>query len=181
MDVKKKVERYVLDKGGEKDIWAPTVYNAKPDVKLLFPIPFNANYEKHLGPVLGLSSSPFVKRLFLSCSSDGSVRLYDVLGHRPVVSFEPGYNEYLLDVQWSPFRPAVFATVSNTGNVYLYDLTVSKSAPAHILRDAEIDQVSQLLRVAQTVQFNPKQRDFLAIGYHDGCVRIYQLSYALSN
>jgi hypothetical protein len=26
MDVKKKVERYILDRGQEKDIWAPTVY-----------------------------------------------------------------------------------------------------------------------------------------------------------
>ena len=69
MDVKKRVERYVLDRGGDKDIWAPTVYSAKPDVKMIFSIPFNANYERHLGPVLGLSCSLFVKRLFLSCSS----------------------------------------------------------------------------------------------------------------
>lgn len=139
MEVKKRVERYVLDKGGEKDIWAPTVYSAKPDVKMIYSVPFNANYEKHLGPVLGLSSSPFVKRLFLSCSSDGSVRLYDILGHKPVATFEPGYNEYLLDVQWSPFRPGVFAAVSNVGQVYLYDLAFSKSSPAHVLRDGELD------------------------------------------
>jgi WD40 repeat protein len=129
MEVKKRVERYVLDKGGDKDIWAPTVYSAKPDIKMLYSVPFNANYERHLGPVLGVSCSPFVKRLFLTCSSDGSVRLYDLLGHKPLITFEPGYNEYLLDVQWSPFRPAVFATVSNHGIVYLYDLLVSKTAP----------------------------------------------------
>jgi len=122
MEVKKKVERYMLDRGTEKDIWAPTVYSAKPDIKMIFTVPFNANYERHLGPVLGLSCSSFVKRLFLSCSSDGSVRLYDILGHRPLLTFEPGYNEYLLDVQWSPFRPTVFATISNIGFVYLYDL-----------------------------------------------------------
>jgi WD40 repeat protein len=125
VEVKKKVERYVQDKG-EKDVWAPTVYGAKPDLKLIFTVPFNANYEKHLGPVLGMSCSPFVKRLFLSCSSDGSIRLYDVLNHRPVSIFEPGYNEYLLDVAWSPFRPAVFAAVSNAGNIYIYDLNKSK-------------------------------------------------------
>ena len=151
MDVKKRVERYVLDKGGEKDIWAPTVYHAKPDVKMIFSVPFNANFERHLGPVLGLASSPFVKRLFLSCSSDGSIRLYDILGHRPVVIFEPGYNEYLLDVQWSPFRPAVFAAVSNIGNVYLYDLSVSKSSPAHTIRDSDLDSVMSSQRVAQSL------------------------------
>ena len=146
MEVKKKVERYVMDKG-EKDVWAPTVYSAKPDLKQLFGVPFNANYEKHLGPVLGMSASPFVKRLFLSCSSDGQVRMYDILNHRPVTIFEPGYNEYLLDVQWSPFRPSVFATISNLGNVYIYDLIQSKSSPTLILKHQD-DGISQSLRVA---------------------------------
>lgn len=126
MEVKKKVERYVMDKG-EKDIWAPTVYSAKPDLKLIFSVPFNANYEKHNGPVTGCSSSPFIKRLFLSCSSDGQIRMYDILNHRPLAIFEPGYSEYLLDIAWSPFRPSVFATISSGGSVYIYDLLKSKS------------------------------------------------------
>lgn len=41
--------------------------------------------------------------------------------------------------------------------------------------------MSHALRVAQTLSFNPRQRDFLAIGYHDGFVRIYRLNYQLSN
>ena len=65
---------------------------------MLFTVPFNANYEKHMGPVTGVASSPFVKRLFLSCSSDGQIRLYDMLTIRPVALFEPGYSEYLNDV-----------------------------------------------------------------------------------
>jgi len=125
LEVKKRVERYVLDKG-ERDVWAPTVFHAKPDIRLVFPIPFNANYEKHMGPVSGISCSPFLKRVFLTCSTDGSVRLYDVLNHRPAVVFEPTYNEYLTDVLWSPFRATVFVTVSNTGTVYIYDLMLSK-------------------------------------------------------
>ncbi len=136
MEIKKKVERYILDKG-EKDIWAPTIYYAKVDIKLLFSIPFNANYEKHVGPVLGIDCSPFIKRLFLSCSSDGSVHLFDILNHRPVLIFEPGYNEYLLDVKWSPFRPTVFVSCSNQGNVYIYDLTISKTSPSNVIKYSE--------------------------------------------
>lgn len=78
LEVKKRVERYVMDKG-EKDVWAPTVFHAKPDIRLLFPVPFNANYEKHMGPVTGIACSPFLKRVFLSCSTDGKVQLFDVL------------------------------------------------------------------------------------------------------
>jgi WD40 repeat protein len=148
---------------------------------MIFSVPFNANYEKHLGPVLGLSCSPFAKRLFLSCSSDGSVRLYDTLGHKPLLTFEPGYNDYLLDVQWSPFRAAVFAAVSNHGHVYLFDLSISKSSPAHVLRDSDLDSILSSQRVASSISFNPRQRDLMAISYHDGAVRIYKLSYLFSN
>jgi WD40 repeat protein len=123
--IKKAVERYVMDKG-EKDIWAPTIFSAKPDIKVLFSIPFKDTYEKHMGPVTGTSCSPFVKRIFLTCSTDGTVRMYDVLGKRPILTFEPGYNEYLTAVAWSPFRPTVFVTVSDNGTLYIYDLMLSK-------------------------------------------------------
>ena len=132
MEVKKRVERHVQDKG-EKDVYAPTVYQAKPNIKLLFPTAMNASYEKHMGPCLGVACSPFVKRLFLSCSSDGSVRLYDTLNQRPIIVFEPGYNEYIMKVAWSPFRPCVFIAVSNSGSVYIYDLLMSQQAPTAIL------------------------------------------------
>ena len=92
--VRKKVERYAQDRG-DREVQAETVFNAKPDIKLLFPSPFTANYERHNGPVTGVNCSPFLKRLFLSCSIDGVVRMYDVLNNRPVAVFEPGYNEYL--------------------------------------------------------------------------------------
>jgi hypothetical protein len=49
-EVKKKIERYAQDKG-QKEVDAQTVFNAKPDIKLLYPSPFTANYEKHMGPV----------------------------------------------------------------------------------------------------------------------------------
>lgn len=183
MDVRKTVERYVRDKA-EKDVWATSVYAAKPDIKNLFPVPFNANYEKHMGPVTGICCSPFLKRLFLSCSSDGAVRLYDVLNHRPCAIFEPGYNEYLFNIAWSPFRPAVFACISNLGTIYIYDLALSKQVPSYVLKYQEMGVgkiTSSKERVAYSIMFNPRQRDFLAVGFHDGCVRIYQLNYALAN
>jgi len=86
-----------------------------------------------MGPVTGLSCSPFIKRLFLTCSVDGAVRMYDLLSNRPVAVFEPGFNEYLQSVVWSPFRPTVFVTISNTGSVYIYDLLLSKRTPSYVL------------------------------------------------
>jgi WD40 repeat protein len=99
----------------------------------LFPSPFTANYERHNGPVTGVNCSPFLKRLFMTCSIDGAVRMYDVLNNRPVAVFEPGYNEYLQNVLWSPYRPTVFVAVSNIGTVYIYDLLLSKQTPSYVL------------------------------------------------
>ena len=133
-EVKKKVERYAADRGGAKEvITAETVFSAKPDIKLLFPSPFTGNFERHNGPVTGVVCSPFLKRLFLTCSADGAVRMYDVLNNRPVATFEPGYNEYLQSVIWSPYRPTVFVTASNNGTVYIYDLLLNKQTPSYVL------------------------------------------------
>jgi len=97
MEVKKVVERFALDKG-DKDIWAPLVFHAKPDIKFIFANAFNANYERCLAPITAIDASPFVKRIFLTASLDGILRLFDVLNQRPITSFEPGLSEYLLDV-----------------------------------------------------------------------------------
>jgi WD40 repeat protein len=176
-EVKKRVERYALDKG-DKEVSATTIYSAKCDVKLMFPIAFNTNYEKHMGPVTGASCSPFHRRLFLTASTDGTVRMYDTLGHRPVAVFEPGSNEYLLAVKWSPVRPCVFVTVSDHGTVYIFDLLISKQIPAYVIKQTHIDNKN---KQAYSIGFNPRQRDFLSIGYHDGSVKIIRLSYSLAN
>ena len=187
MEVKKRVERYAQDKG-VRDVWAPTVFAAKPNIKLLYPNAVNANFEKHLGPALSVSCSPFVKRLFLTCSTDGSVRMYDTLNQRPIMVFEPGYNEYLMKVLWSPFRPTVFAVVSNSGSVYIYDLMAQKQSPAYILEyhappqglANEIPSGTSPQKTAYTLAFNPVQRGFLAVGFHDATSKIFQLNYSLS-
>lgn len=65
--------------------------------------------------------------------------------------------------------------------MYIFDLTVSKCSPVHTLKDSDLDSMLSSQRVAQAVQFNPRQRDLMAISYHDGVVRIYKLNYALAN
>jgi WD repeat-containing protein 34 len=109
--------------------------------------------------------------------------MYDVLNNRPITVFEPGYNEYMMQVCWSPFRPTVFAAVSNSGSVYIYDLMLSKQVPSYVLDYKPPPQTEHQSKVktAYSIGFNPRQRDFLAIGYHDGTVKIFRLNYSLSN
>jgi WD40 repeat protein len=152
------------------------VFHAKPDIKLLFPAPFTSNFEKHMGPVSGVSCSPFLKRLFLTCSFDGTIRMYDVLSNRPVATFETGHNEYLQCVIWSPFRPTVFVASSNNGTVYIFDLMLSKQVPSYTLPYIQSSISSERIMTEKTafsICFNPRQRDFLAVGYYDGTAKIF--------
>jgi WD repeat-containing protein 34 len=128
--IKDIVDKHMLNRpSGPRQVYANHIFGAKPPIHMIYP-PFNSkqftNYDKHHGPVLGVATSPFNKRLFLTCSSDSSIRLYDVQDKKAVASFEPCFGEYLLCVQWSPFRPCVFACVSNAGTLYIYDLVRSK-------------------------------------------------------
>ena len=70
------MENYCKDKG-IKEVEAPNIFDSKPDLKHIFSIPFNPNYERHYGPVQAVSFSPFHSRIFLSASVDGSIKMFD--------------------------------------------------------------------------------------------------------
>ncbi len=77
----------------------------------------------------------------------------------------------------------MFATVSSSGKLYIYDLVQSKHKPYEVIPfDEEMaNQVPLQLRQAQKIMFNPRQRDCVAVGYHDTTVRVFRLSRGLSN
>ena len=84
--------------------------------------------------------------------------------------------------QGSPFRPCVFIAVSNSGSVYIYDLLLSQQAPSYILeyKAPAGKHVGAMQKTAYSIGFNPVIRDFLAIGYHDGSAKVFQLNFSLS-
>ena len=182
--IKDQVDKFMLQRHGMRQVYANQIFGAKPPLHMLYP-PFTSKqcqqYDKHCGPVTSVSASPFNKRLFLTCSSDGAIRIYDIRDKRPIISFEPSFGEYLNCVQWSPFRPAVFACVSNTGTLYIYDLVQSKHKPVETLKHDDDSSTPLRFRQAQEICFNPSQRNFLAVGYHDGYVRVFRISWILSN
>lgn len=178
--VLQEVERYCMDRS-HKEVEPVHIFNAKPDIKILYSIPFSLNYEKQYGPNQAISCSPFQRKIFLSCSIDGSIKMYEINNHRSIAAFEPSTNEYIMDVCFSPIRPAVFAAIGTRGKPYIYDLTISKQAPAYILGED-----SEEVKVTRTpggvkISFNPKQRDFIAVGHMGGETKIYRLNQSLSN
>eukprot|EP00913_Durusdinium_trenchii_P032197 g30149.t1 len=93
---------------------------------VLFPAPKTTDLEPHAGPVTVAAFSPFHRKLMLTGSADGSVKLFDVLQQRAVQTFFPPSKHLstcaVSAAAWSSARPCVFAVAMEMGGVYLYDL-----------------------------------------------------------
>ncbi|XP_055600618.1 cytoplasmic dynein 1 intermediate chain isoform X11 [Uranotaenia lowii] len=90
-------------------------------------------YEKHLGPVTGISahhnqSSPDFGHLFLTSSIDWTIKLWSLKDNKPLYSFEDN-SDYVMDVAWSPIHPALFAGVDGNGRLDLWNLNQDTEVP----------------------------------------------------
>uniref|UniRef100_K3WD36 Uncharacterized protein n=1 Tax=Globisporangium ultimum (strain ATCC 200006 / CBS 805.95 / DAOM BR144) TaxID=431595 RepID=K3WD36_GLOUD len=194
--IRHQVELYATEKKS-KEITLAMVYEAKLDPNSLYPSAMDFAFEQHGGPVYDVSFSPFQKSLFLSCSSDGTARVYSYAQREPVLSLEvTPSSAYLYAIEWSRTRPMVFGVAAEDGNVYIYDLKVDRVNPVVVLsgKDPIAPSSSTSSSAAQPPQsskapsspmfsldFNPRQRNFIAAGDASGSVHIWKLSWQLAN
>lgn len=188
--IRRQVEMHATEKKS-KEITLAMVYEAKIDPNTLYPSAMDFSFEQHGGPVYDVSFSPFRKSLFLTCSSDGTARIYSYLQKEPIVSLEVApSSSYLYAIEWSKTRPMVFAVAAEDGNIYVYDLKADRVNPVIVLsgRDpiaASGGQASSSAKTASSpmfsLDFNPRQRNFIAAGDASGTVHIWKLSWQLAN
>ncbi|XP_034124499.1 cytoplasmic dynein 1 intermediate chain isoform X2 [Drosophila guanche] len=93
----------------------------------------NEVYEKHLGPITGISThynqlSPDFGHLFLTSSIDWTIKLWSLKDTKPLYSFEDN-SDYVMDVAWSPIHPALFAAVDGSGRLDLWNLNQDTEVP----------------------------------------------------
>ncbi|CUI15399.1 WD40 repeat-containing protein, putative [Bodo saltans] len=134
------------------------------------------HYDAHRGPVNALDCSPFFRNLFLTSSSDGSLRLYSTLERNPVATLEPSVESrhYMYEAQFSPFRAAVLAAVSRSGNLHIYDLEKTRTRPIFTAQ-AGTDGAAVF-----SLAFNRASATQLATGDSKGRVALWQLSSELT-
>jgi WD repeat-containing protein 34 len=204
--VRRQVEKYAADKH-VKGISLATVYEAKVDPLLLYPSASDFVFASHGGPVYDLSFSPFCRGVFLSSSSDGTVRVYKTRERAPLLTIEvTPTSSYLYAVAWSRTRPMVFATAAEDGHVYIYDLKEDRMGPVAVLSSdasrtsgsnapSALDKSSSKAKAVSSapngsatklppmfsLDFNPRQRNFLAAGDALGRAHIWKLSWQLAN
>jgi len=84
-------------------------------------------YEGHHMAVYTIKWNPFHERVFISCSADWTVKLWDHNHNQPIMSFDLG--NAVGDVCWSPYSSTVFAAVTSDGKVHVFDLAENKHEP----------------------------------------------------
>ena len=146
--------------------------NTQPTIRQT---PLSFSYDTSVGFVHSVDASPWDKNVFLTCSSDGFLRFYNVHTKGDLIAVQPSVDQqFLYDAKWSPFRPMVFASVSNDGHLFIYDLEQSLSEP---VANIHVNEDSSPLSI---VRFSPKFREYLVTGDSKGVVKLWQLNDLLS-
>lgn len=164
---------------GIKEVSAEVVFQSKPDAAVIFPAPKTTELEPHSGSVTVASFSPFHRKLLLTGSIDGAVKLYDVLQQRATHTLFPPAKHLstcaISAASWSSARPCVFAVAMEMGGVYIYDLLQSRQEPV-----LEMPLTGSGSQKVTSLTFNPHQRGLLAIGDDSGRVRVFRLPFKLT-
>lgn len=84
-------------------------------------------FQGHTMSVYSVKWSPFHPSVFLSCSADWTVKLWEFSTRNPIMTFD--MHGPVGDVAWSPYKSTVFGCVTQDGAVKIYDLALDKSAP----------------------------------------------------
>jgi dynein intermediate chain 1 len=131
---------------------------------------YNAQYldtlEGHHQPVYAVRWNTFHPDVFLSCSADWTVKLWESHHKRPLMSFD--LSDAVGDVVWSPYSSTVFAAVTTNGKVLVYDLNKNKNEP---LCSQGVVKNAKLTRLC----FNPKE-PIILVGDSRGTVLSLKLS-----
>ncbi|ORX43774.1 WD40 repeat-like protein [Piromyces finnis] len=86
------------------------------------------SYFGHSGPIYKIRWSPFLPNIFLTCSSDWTIRLWNQEEEQYIFKFE-NEKDTITDIQWSPMCSTVFGAVTNSGRIEIWDLSFSVLDP----------------------------------------------------
>ncbi|NXJ68969.1 DNAI1 protein, partial [Rostratula benghalensis] len=81
-------------------------------------------FDAHHMAVDSVSWNPYHLKVFISCSSDWTVKIWDHTIKTPMFVFD--LNSAVGDVAWSPYSSTVFAAVTTDGKAHVFDLSINK-------------------------------------------------------
>ncbi|CAH1718635.1 unnamed protein product [Chironomus riparius] len=84
-------------------------------------------YQAHYLSVHRMDFNKFNSNIFISCSGDWRVKIWEDMRSDPLFIFDLGAS--VGDVKWAPYSSTVFAAVTTEGRVFVFDLNVNKYKP----------------------------------------------------
>nr|XP_047904510.1 dynein axonemal intermediate chain 1 isoform X2 [Anser cygnoides] len=81
-------------------------------------------FEAHHMAVDSVSWNPYHLKVFISCSSDWTVKIWDHTVKTPMFIYD--LHSAVGDVAWSPYSSTVFAAVTTDGKAHVFDLSINK-------------------------------------------------------
>ncbi|KAJ3017353.1 UNVERIFIED_CONTAM: WD repeat-containing protein 34 [Siphonaria sp. JEL0065] len=136
----------------------------------------------HIGTVTGLSTSPYVRDLILSCGTDGVIRmLHKIKTHGSLATWQPSTTcSPLTSVSWSPHKATVFAVGSSDGMLYFYNISQNKHLPSLSLPATTKTATNQKQVTPVTdLSFNPSNPGIMAVSDSEGYIRIFRVLSSL--
>jgi len=85
------------------------------------------NYIAHNIAVYTIDFNRYNPDIFLSCSCDWRIKIWEDMREDPLFIFDVG--SAVGDCKWAPFSSTVFAAVTTEGKVYVFDINVNKYKP----------------------------------------------------
>ncbi|XP_066566793.1 dynein axonemal intermediate chain 1 [Amia ocellicauda] len=129
---------------------------------------FLKTFEANDVPVDALRWNLFHPDIFISCSIDGTVKIWDQTVKTPMFTFD--LNAPVGDVAWSPYSSTVFAAITTDGKVHVFDLSVNKYEAI-----CEQPVVAKKKTKLTHIEFNPVH-PIIIVGDDRGCVTSLKLS-----
>ncbi|XP_062409898.1 dynein, axonemal, intermediate chain 1, paralog 2 [Sardina pilchardus] len=129
---------------------------------------FLQTYDAHNMAVDAVKWNHFHPKVFISCSSDWTVKIWDHTIDTPMFTFD--LNSAVGDVAWSPYSSTVFAAVTTDGRVHVFDLSINKYEAI-----CQQPVVAKKKTKLTHIQFNP-EHPIIIVGDDRGYVNSLKLS-----
>lgn len=85
---------------------------------------FLDTFDAHNMAVDAVRWNPFHPKVFITCSSDWTVKIWEHNIKTPMFVFD--LNSAVGDVAWAPYSSTIFAAVTTDGKVHVFDLSINK-------------------------------------------------------
>ncbi|CAF4140610.1 unnamed protein product [Adineta steineri] len=88
---------------------------------------FLDTFDAHHMAIYAVRWNTFHPKIFLSCSADWTVKVWDINYKVPLFTYDLG--SAVGDIAWAPYSSTVFAACTADGKVFVFDLNVNKYEP----------------------------------------------------